>query len=327
MTAAVETMAWSGEKPWHGLGVEVGPSLTPAEIICAAKLDWTVSARPIFMEDGKLVTSYRMLIRDSDESQFGICGNQYVPFQNEEVFKFFNKFTKAGSMTMETAGSLKGGQHVWGLAKIAKGFSLPGGDDVEGYLLLSQPHQWGKSMVIKFTPTRVVCNNTLTYALKHDVVGDFSQPHITSFDNEIIVKAETALGLCEKQMLEFEEKARFLASKEFSDTKVNAFIANLFQKDLLSEKQKEPDYAGDAVVDFQQFKKTADTVRSALSLAPGSDLPTKNTWWAAANAVSYVVDHRLGRERDSGMMNAWFGRGSSIKRNAIELAVKYAEAA
>ena len=36
MVAAVETMAYAGEVPWHGLGVKVRPDLTPVEMLNAA---------------------------------------------------------------------------------------------------------------------------------------------------------------------------------------------------------------------------------------------------------------------------------------------------
>ena len=69
-------------------------------------------------------------------------------------------------MEMHTAGSLKGGQQVWALAKIKESFDVFGKEDtVESYLLFSNPHQYGKSIDIRFTPIRVVCNNTLTFSL------------------------------------------------------------------------------------------------------------------------------------------------------------------
>ena len=36
MAHNIETMAWTGDKPWHKLGVEVDPNLTPAEMQKAA---------------------------------------------------------------------------------------------------------------------------------------------------------------------------------------------------------------------------------------------------------------------------------------------------
>ena len=39
MVAAVETMAWTGEEPWHHEGVKVAPDLTPEEMMIAAGLE------------------------------------------------------------------------------------------------------------------------------------------------------------------------------------------------------------------------------------------------------------------------------------------------
>ena len=33
MAHNIETMAWTGDKPWHGLGIEVAPDLTPLEML------------------------------------------------------------------------------------------------------------------------------------------------------------------------------------------------------------------------------------------------------------------------------------------------------
>ena len=42
MAHNVETMAWAGEVPWHGLGTEVNNDLSPMEMREAAGLDWEV---------------------------------------------------------------------------------------------------------------------------------------------------------------------------------------------------------------------------------------------------------------------------------------------
>ena len=47
MVAAVETMAYAGEVPWHGLGVKVRPDLTPEEMLNAAELNWEVEKVPL----------------------------------------------------------------------------------------------------------------------------------------------------------------------------------------------------------------------------------------------------------------------------------------
>ena len=42
MSHEVETMAYAGELPWHGLGVEVSNDLTPLQMMEKAELDWEV---------------------------------------------------------------------------------------------------------------------------------------------------------------------------------------------------------------------------------------------------------------------------------------------
>src|ERR1700722_8371175 len=163
----VETMAWTSERPWHGLGVEVSNDLTAEQLIKAAQLDWTVSTHPIFTQigDQKLGLKEMALVRDTDNSVLDIVGSDWEPNQNQTAFEFFKEFVDAGDMTMETAGSLQDGRLVWGLAKVKESFELFGGDKVESYLLFSNPHKYGWSIDVRFTPVRVVCNNTLTLAL------------------------------------------------------------------------------------------------------------------------------------------------------------------
>ena len=125
MAHNVETMAWANDIPWHGLGVEVESNLTPLQMLEAADLNWTVSKRPSYTiatpdwtEDVELIQAEDTyhIVRDSDNTILSHCGKNYVPFQNERVFEFFKRFTEAGQMTMETAGSLRNGKEIWGLA-------------------------------------------------------------------------------------------------------------------------------------------------------------------------------------------------------------------
>ncbi len=52
----------------------------------------------------------------------------------------------------------------------------------------------------------------------------------------------------------------------------------------------------------------------------------KDTWWNAFQATTYTVDHVMGRNNDNRLYSAWYGRGASIKKRALELAVDYANA-
>ena len=77
-----------------------------------------------------------------------------------------------------------------------------------------------------------------------------------------------------------------------------------------------------------EFKRIPAMVHQALEEQPGANLKSsKGTWWGAANAVTFIVDHKWGHDRDAALHNAWFGNRASLKQKAISKAVEYAKAA
>tara|TARA_R110002020_G_scaffold173946_5_gene364949 strand:- start:116 stop:1129 length:1014 start_codon:yes stop_codon:yes gene_type:complete len=337
MPAAVETMAYAGKVPWHGLGVPVEDTMTPEEMLEAADLNWTVSKRPaytidqpIWNEDVGLFNAegHHFIVRDTDNSVLSACGEDYVPFQNADTFKFFKKFVSNGEMKMETAGSLKDGQDIWGLAKLQSKFELPGGDRVEGYLLIDSPHVSGKALTIMFTPIRVVCANTMALALNTNGTR-FRVLHLQAWDSEIMQAAEEALGISGTKMAEFQEQATFLSNKTAKPLDVQKFIAELFQPSLFIERSKGSVANDTPLVD--EFNRTAEQVHDAIALSPGADLKSaKGTWWGALNGVTYVMDHtkrESERVKGGALYSSWLGPNAAKKRQALTLATEYAKAA
>ena len=339
MSHEVESVAWVKTVPWHGLGFKVSGDLTPAQMLKAAHLDWTVSKRPMFIgdwkQDGEKKTAVQgakpmlskmsySLVRDSDNSELSTVGQGYNPVQNKEALDFFKKFVEAGKMTMETAGSLYYGRYVWALAKIGQNFTLAGGDKIEGYLLLCSPHVHGKSLIAKFTPIRVVCWNTLSAAIGADwgkhgggAAGTFRMPHSMKFDDTTKEAAEQALGIAKGQMEAFEEVATKLSKKKLKADEAEAYffeVLRLDPKEVMNENGK------------GKGRKMVDKFQAALTHAPGQELSTaKGTVWGALNAVTYVVDHQMGLTRDIGLKNAWLGYTDAMKTRALNLAIQKAK--
>ena len=48
MAHMVETMAYAGELPWHGLGVKVKDDISVDDMLVEAGLDWRVAKIPSF---------------------------------------------------------------------------------------------------------------------------------------------------------------------------------------------------------------------------------------------------------------------------------------
>lgn len=318
MTAAVETMAYANEVPWHGLGNKVTDKMSPAQMLKAAELDWTVDKQDIFLKSGKKIPNQFALVRSTDKTVLSVVGSTYKPVQNEIALDFFKKFTDAGHMHMETAGSLWYGRYVWALARLGSDFKLAGGDEVRGYLLVSQPHVRGKAMVIQFTPIRVVCWNTLTYALGGSLNGkggsSFRMPHSQEFNDDIRAAAEEALGLAGDQQKEFQEAATLLAKKKAKPEQVEEYFCEILKFD---PKKADKTKKGELKV-----PRALPKFQAALTYAPGQQMPSATgTWWGAYNAVSYVVDHQMGKERDTALRNAWLGAAARTKRRAFNLAL------
>jgi len=334
-------MVWASEPAWHGLGTQLDSDASGVEWMKAANLDWEVKRMPMFVTlpngehtnvTGKSGGEHAVLVRDrgtnefAPEDVFGPVGPDWTPVQNEEVFKYMDKFCKAGGMKMETAGSLKGGTEIWALAKFRDDFDIIPGDTMKGYLLFHNAHVQGKGNQLKLTPIRVVCNNTLTMALGRDSKSAFRMPHIRAFDEEVQNKATEALGLADEQLDDFQEQVTFLSKKKANDDDVQEFIARLYQPKLVAERLKNPSSA----TLHEEFSPSSETVYEAMSLAPGADLKgSKGTWWGALNGATYFEDHmRLSYSDQSNILaSTWLGGGARRKEQAFAMATAYAQAA
>lgn len=303
-------MAYVGETPWHGLGVRLEEGVTPLQMQQAAGLDWDVEKiNTTYMYKGDVLpTGRQALVRSSDGKILSEVGKNWNPVQNSEAFQFFDDFCKEGKMQMHTAGSLKDGQIVWALAKLSSDFELFNGDKVEGYLLFSNPHQFGKCVDVRFSPIRVVCNNTLTLAINSKSSSFVKMDHRNLFNPEAV---KETLGIAGQQMDEYKQTAEFLGSKAISDESVKRFLS-----EVLGGSKKEG----------KELSRSAQLAYDVLETQPGAEF-ARGTWWSALNAVTYVTDHQLGRNNDSRLQSVWFGSGRVRKIEAVKKAVEYAEAA
>ena len=312
----VETMAYAGETPWHGLGVQVPSDLAPAQMLEKAGLDWTVQKIPAFADIGGYKTNvgWSALVRSSDESVLSVVSNDWNPVQNHEAFEFFHEYCATGDMEMHTAGSLRDGQIVWALAKIKDSFELFKGDTVESYLLFTNPHKFGQSIDVRFTPIRVVCNNTLTLSLNQKADRVVKKSHRTEFD---AAQVKEQLGIATDKLAKYKEMAAFLGSKRYSEVNLKEYFNRVFPV-LAYNKEKGPQR--------KQLSKSATRALDIIHTQPGAQF-AEGSWWQAFNAVTFLTDHEIGRSADSRLQSAWFGANKNLKLKALETAVEFAEAA
>jgi len=316
MVDGVAQMAYAGETPWHGLGTKVAPDLSPIQIMSKAGLDWSVEKETMTTASGVEIEGKKALVRSSDNKVLDVVGDGWNPVQNETAFEFFSEYTLAGDMEMHTAGSLKGGQMVWALAKIKESFDILGGDQVDSYLLFSNPHKYGKAIDVRFTPIRVVCNNTLSMSLGEKVANSVTLNHRNEF-NPAMVKEQ--MGIASEKFAKYKEMAEFLSTKRFSMDALVQYYNDVFPRTYKGKKDIN-------VKTFADLSSNGQKAYSFLETQPGANYG-EGSWWQALNSVTYLTDHRMGREVDSRLSSAWFGANQTRKIRAVEKAVEYAVAA
>ena len=318
MSHEVETMAYAGEVPWHGLGTPVSNDLTPNQMMVKAGLDWSVNKVPTYAKvgDTEVETGQEALIRSSDNKVLTQVGKGWYPVQNEEAFEFFSEYCLEGSMEMHTASSLKGGEMVWGLAKVKGTFEAVKGDPVEQFFLFSNPHEYGKAIDIRFTTIRVVCNNTLSMALASVKNTGVRLSHRQMFDANMV---KEHMGIADEKFAQYKEVAQYLASKNFTADALIQYYNEVFPRTYQGKEEV-------IVKGFDDLTSNGQKAYEFLETQPGAEFG-KGTWWQALNSVTYLTDHEMGRETDSRLASAWFGANQTRKIKAVEKAVEYAEAA
>ena len=308
----VAQMAYAGQTPWHGLGKQVPSDLTPEQMLQAAGLDWKVYTAPVYAEvAGKRIDlPKQVLVRDRDHKVLDVISDDWIPMQNSDAFEFFDEFIAAGDMEMETAGSLKDGNIVWALARIKNSFELFGGKDVvNGYLHFTNPHQYGRSIDVRFTPIRVVCNNTLTLSLNTKTENFVKVSHRREF---LVDEVKQALGIASDKLAKYKEMAQFLSTKRFTGEKIEEYFARVFP------------VATSKADSRKEISKAHRIVRECVDTQPGTELG-EGTWWQAFNAVTYYTDHLAGRSQDTRLQSAWYGSNKNLKAKALELAAEMAD--
>ena len=311
MVNGVAQMAYAGELPWHGLGTQVSDDISTDGMMEAAGLDWSVTKQPMYYMDdlGEMgeVPGKSALIRSSDNKVMDIVGQDWNPVQNAEAFEFFREFVDSGDMKMHTAGSLKDGKMVWALAKVNDGFTIKtaqGEDSVESYLLFSNPHQYGKSIDVRFTPIRVVCNNTLTLSLNQNVDQYVRMGHQRPFNAE---DAMATLGMAHKKLETYKEAAEYLCQKSYTSEQMVDYFNQVFPS------------ASDRDSNKSRVAQEVMHTQAGANLGEG-------TFWQLYNTTTYMADHTLGRNSDTRLQSSWYGSNANMKKKALELAVEMANA-
>jgi phage/plasmid-like protein (TIGR03299 family) len=333
-------MFYVGKPPWHHLGVPLDRPATAEQAVRAGGLDWEVEKVPLYVAGGvrlhELPGKFAMVRRDAIGTDrlrpFGIVGPQYRALQNRDAFRFFDDIAGEAQAIYHTAGALGHGERIWVLAKLPDSIMVANVDAVDKYLLLSNSHDGDSAVQVKFTPIRVVCQNTLSQALRQG--RTFRARHDRDLASGLLSVKE-ALGLIRSRFASIEGVLNRMAAVEMTQKTIGAYLAAVFPD------PRDPD--------DERGLERADACRSwAAHLAEhgkGNEAAgVRGTLWAAYNGVAELVDHsggrllgpraaKNGRTRTTaatafGNTNAsrllesiWFGTGARTKVRAWDEAI------
>jgi len=300
-------MAFVGETPWHELGQSIDENSSIEDWQKAAGMDWTIESSPVgFVAGGNNQTFHNqnVLYRSDTNAPLSVVTNRYKAVQPKEVLEFFRDLVDESGFRIHTAGTLKGGKHLWALAETGKYGEITKGDGVGGFLLLSTSCDKSLATTARFTTVRVVCNNTLTSAVS-DRSHCVSLSHVSVFDHEV-VKAK--LGTAVQSFGAFLEMGKYLQKQKLDIFQAHEFVLELI-KPVNQVKAED--------------SKNNRTYRKIMQLfdgeAKGFELAGW-TKWGMLNAVTEYYDHHApSRSNDARLDNAWFGMGNSMKDRAVAL--------
>lgn len=220
MTANVETMFYTREKPWHGLGTMVAEAPNSKDALRLAGLNWKVLQKPVYTENEELVQGYKANVRDTDRKVLGVVTDRYKVIQNEEAFAFTDTLLGEG-VRYETAGSLQEGRRVWMLARLPREFII-GGERISPYMVFSNTHDGSGAVKTALTPIRVVCNNTLNLALR-TAKRSWSMIHTGDISGKI-EEAKNTLLLADEYMTALGQEFENLRKIKLSEKQVLDYI-------------------------------------------------------------------------------------------------------
>ena len=220
MAANVETMFYTREKPWHGLGTMVAEAPNSKDALRLAGLNWKVLQEPVYTENKELIQGYKANVRDTDRKVLGVVTDRYKVIQNEEAFAFTDTLLGEG-VRYETAGSLQEGRRVWMLARLPREFII-GGERISPYMVFSNTHDGSGAVKTALTPIRVVCNNTLNLALR-TAKRSWSMIHTGDISGKI-EEAKNTLLLADEYMTALGQEFEDLRKIKLSEKQVLDYI-------------------------------------------------------------------------------------------------------
>ena len=339
MAHLVESMAYVGATPWHGLGNPLTPN-QPIEVWAQqAGMDWRIESSDVsYMAQNQrgqnIIMPFeeqRVLYRSDTHAPLSVVSQRYQEVQPKQILEFYRDLTEQSGFELETAGVLKGGKKFWALARTGQSSALKGRDVSDGYILLATACDGTLATTAQFTSIRVVCNNTLAIALKgqNSSTGMVKVPHSTKFDAQ---KIKQQLGISVRAWEEHMYEMKQLSQRKVTQSEAAAYFDAVFNNTSLSTMEQD-----EGIIQFYRNvatkadNKTEPNGRAMSKVMTmfnghgrGAELSSaKDTVYGLLCSITEFADHeRRAMSQDHRLDSAWFGAGAGLKQRGLEQALR-----
>ena len=314
------TSGWLGnnEVAWHGQGIVTAGTLPAREAFETADALFTVekrellypnvgasqvqpngSERPTLSPSGSFG-----VVRTDTQALLGVVSKQYEIVQNESLLRMAEFIRE--EVDMDCVIVLSDGAKVCFTATLrgAETDIVPG-DTVKRRIVGYLGHDGKTGCGAKFTNIRVVCQNTLTAALK-DAGARSSITHKNGANNNF----DTLIQSIDVARQDFVTECDLM--REFSRTSMDFHTFNEFVDEVYNVKE-------DTV-----FRKR-EKLEEAFTRGYGSDYAPRSLW-SGINAITQVETSTLGQTKagtNRQFARGTFGAGATISKKAFAIAQSY----
>jgi len=320
-TNGVAEMAFVGDrsKIWHGLGQELTPDSSIETWQKEAGMDWDIRSSDImFADDEAGFVTYsdkQILYRSDTKAPLSIVSDKYQVVQPKEVLDFFKSLVGDAGMSLSTAGTLYGGRKFWALADTKQSVLLNGNKDkINGFLLLSTSCDGTMATTAQFTSVRVVCNNTLNFAL--NATSGKSDKNRVATNHRSVFKPnaiKSQLGIYEDSWAKFAKTMEAMTQVKLTPRDAYNCIMALVCHDAADPTNAE-------------IKTVNDIEGLYKGGGMGSDMAGK-TAYGLLNAFTEYHDHHVGRLASNKLNSSFWGTAAKNKSDAFAyITAKYVEA-
>ena len=329
----------------HSGAINVSDCETAEDVIKKANLDWNVAKCELVakmppahtsdeMEEGHFlyggaeyadVDNFYATCRTDLNYPLGIVKGKYTPVQNIKAFEFFNDAIGFNKAIWQTAGCFDKGRRVFVSAKLPNTVFV-GGDPVENYLVFMSSHDGSTGVKILFTPIRIVCENTLSAAIRN-ATNYVSFRHTASVHDNIVI-AKELLEICTMKATFCQKEYTKLAKATAKDEEVMRYICNSVLTDDELASVNAYGYNIKHVIErnFNCIEAANISMRKVNIISnmwryyfegPGQKEQVGN-WWGAVNAITGYYSNVDSAEGDKRMDSLLYGDKSRKLSNAFD---------